>query len=314
MELNDELEKDLGVFPLFKFWGPLTTIESTKWIADSTIKVMREKQADLALVYLPHLDYNLQRIGPNDPAIAKDVRELDECIGDLRKCAEELDYDVLILSEYGIMEVDTPVHINRVLRKAGYIQVRNECNEEHFDAGASAAFAMADHQLAHVYVNDKSKIAEIAKLLSGLLGVAEVLVGEERQKYELDHERSGEIVCLAEKNAWFTYYYWLDDAVAPDYARAVDIHRKPGYDPVELFMRKGGELSAAKTLIKKKLGFRYLMDVIPLDANLVKGSHGVETETLAEGPLLIGDLDLGSDEIRDMKDFKELLESYFQNK
>jgi len=313
MGLNDELEAELGQFPLFKFWGPMTTIESTKWISDSTIKVMKEKSPSLSLVYLPHLDYNLQRIGPNDPAIAKDVRELDECIGDLRKCAEKLGYDVLILSEYGIMEVDTPVHINRELRKAGFIQTRMECGEEHFDAGASAAFAMADHQLAHVYVNDKSKIAEVANILKNVPGISEVLVGDEREKYELNHDRSGEIVCLSEKNAWFTYYYWLDDDLAPDYARAVDIHRKPGYDPVELFMRKGGKLGAAKTLLKKKFGFRYLMDVIPLDASLVKGSHGVETESQTDGPLLIGDIELGSEKTRDMKDFKKLVESYFHN-
>lgn len=311
MGLNDELEAELGTFPLFKFWGPMTSIESTKWISDSTIHVMKKNQPNLSLVYLPHLDYNLQRLGPNDPAIAKDVRELDECIGDLRNCAEQLDYAVLILSEYGIQEVDKPIHINRELRKAGLIKVRMECGEEQFDAGASDAFAVADHQLAHVYVNDKTKLAQVEEMLKKLDGIADVCSGEARAKYDLDHERSGEIICLAEKNAWFTYYYWLNDELAPDYARAVDIHRKPGYDPVELFMRPGGKLSAAKTLLKKKLGFRYLMDVIPLDASLVKGSHGVHPEKMEDGPLLIGDLDLGADEVRDMRDFKTLVEDYF---
>ncbi len=310
-DLNDKLENKLGTFPLFKFWGPMTTIESSKWIADSTIYIMEKEQPSLALSYLPHLDYNLQRLGPNHPDIAKDVKELDECIGHLRACAEKNNYRVLILSEYGIQDVDTPVHINRELRKAGYISIRTECGEEHFDAGASQAFAVADHQLAHVYVNDDEKLNEIKQKLLSLDGVAEVLSGEERSKYGLNHERAGEIVCLSEKNAWFTYYYWLNDELAPDYAKTVDIHRKPGYDPVELFMEPDGKFKAFKALIKKKLGFRYMMNVIPLDAHLVKGSHGVYTESLEDGPLLIGDIPLGESNQRDMKDFKSLVEQFF---
>jgi predicted AlkP superfamily pyrophosphatase or phosphodiesterase len=313
-DLNDELERELGTFPLFQFWGPMTSIKSTKWISDASIYVMEKHQPNLSLVYLPHLDYNLQRLGPHDPAIIQDMRELDVCVGDLRKCAEKNNYEVLILSEYGIQEVDKPIHINRALRKAGLIKVRIECGEEHFDAGASDAFAVADHQLAHVYVEDPSRIDEVKKILRELDGVADVVSGVERAKYELDHERSGEIICIAEKNAWFTYYYWLDDSKAPDFARNVDIHQKPGYDPVELFMKKGGKLGAAYTLLRKKLGFRYLMQIIPLDANLVKGSHGVPTESLAEGPLMIGDVTM--DKVintLDMKGFKSFVEAYFQS-
>lgn len=311
-DLNDQLEKEIGQFPLFDFWGPMTSIKSTQWIADASIHVMNKENPNLCLVYLPHLDYNLQRVGPNDPSIITDMIELDKVIGDLRSCAEKNDYEVMILSEYGIMEVDKPVHINRELRKNGLIQVRMEVGEEHFDAGASRAFAVADHQLAHVYIRDKEDVSKVAKILEKMDGIEEVLVGEEREKVQLNHPRSGEIVCLAKKNAWFTYYYWLNDDLAPDYARCVDIHKKPGYDPVELFMISGGKPKAAWTVLKKKLGFRYLLDVIPLDANLVKGSHGVMTEKECQGPLLISSVPLKNQEqTLPMEDFSAIVESYF---
>ena len=312
-ELNDELERELGIFPLFDFWGPMTSIKSTQWIADSSIHVMNKDKPELCLVYLPHLDYNLQRVGPHHPSIKKDMEELDKVIGDLRMCANSNGYEVMILSEYGIQEVDTPIHINKALRKEKMIEVRKECGEDHFDAGASKAFAVADHQLAHVYVRDPKDIDKTVKILEKLEGIDQILVGDEREKVQLNHSRSGEIVCLAKKNAWFTYYYWLDDNAAPDYARCVDIHRKPGYDPVELFMIPGGKLKAAKSVLKKKLGFRYLMDVIPLDANLVKGSHGVLTEKLSEGPLLISSVNLrNADKPLPMEDFSSIVENFFE--
>ena len=312
-ELNDELERELGTFPLFDFWGPMTSIKSTQWIADSSIHVMNKDKPELCLVYLPHLDYNLQRVGPHHPTIKTDMAELDKVIGDLRMCANANNYEVMILSEYGIQEVDNPVHINKALRKEGMIEVRKECGEDHFDAGASRAFAVADHQLAHVYVRDSKDIEKTVKILEKLDGIDQILVGEEREKVQLNHPRSGEIVCLAKKNAWFTYYYWLDDKVAPDYARCVDIHSKPGYDPVELFMVPGGKLKAAKSVLKKKLGFRYQMNVIPLDATLVKGSHGVPTEKLSEGPLLISSVNLrNTDKPLPMEAFASIVENFFE--
>lgn len=241
------------------------------------------------------------------------MQELDKVIGDLRMSANSNGYEVMILSEYGIQEVDNPIHINRALRKEGMIEVRKEFGEDHFDAGASRAFAVADHQLAHVYVKDPKDITKTVKILEKLDGIDEILVGEEREKVQLNHPRSGEIVCLSKKNAWFTYYYWLDDNLAPDYARCVDIHQKPGYDPVELFMVPGGKLKAAKSVLKKKLGFRYLMNVIPLDATLVKGSHGVPTESPEEGPLLISTVNLkNSIEALPMENFSSIVENFFE--
>jgi hypothetical protein len=195
-----------------------------------------------------------------------------------------------VLSEYGIAPVSKPVHLNRALRERGLLAVREELGLEVLDAGASAAFAVADHQIAHVYVNDRDRLSEVRALMEGTGGVAEVLDDAGKRRSGIDHERAGELVAIAEPGAWFTYYYWLDDRRAPDFARTVDIHRKPGYDPVELFIDPALRLPKLKlglTLAKKQLGFRYLMDVIPLDASLARGSHGRPPATPEEGPLFI---------------------------
>lgn len=289
-ELRDTLQQQLGTFPLFSYWGPKTSIKSSKWIADASMITDDLYNPTLTLIYLPHLDYNLQRLGPSDPRIAKDLQEIDATCASLISFYESKGANVILLSEYGISDVTNPVHLNRVLREKGYIAVRNERGTEILDAGISKAFAVADHQVAHIYVNDKSKLQEVKQLIERTPGVEEVLVGKERDKYGLAHRRSGDLVAIAEKNSWFTYYFWLDDAKAPDYARMVDIHKKPGYDPVELLadpkIKFLVPLIVGK-LLKKKLGFRTIMDIIPLDATLIKGSHGRLPEERAEWPVLL---------------------------
>ncbi len=289
-ELRTELQADLGRFPLFSFWGPSTSIRATRWIADAAKWVDRRHDPTLSLVYLPHLDYCLQRHGPDLRKVAGDLEELDAVCGDLIDYYEARDAQVIILSEYGITEVFEPVHLNRVLREHGLLSVREELGRELLDAGASAAFAVADHQAAHVYVNDAARLPEVRALLEATDGVDRVLDEEGKRECHLDHPRSGDLVAVAEPHAWFTYYYWLDDDRAPDFARTVDIHRKPGYDPVELFLDpeiKRPKLKVARTILKKQLGFRYLMDVISLDASLVRGSHGALPNSPEEAPLFI---------------------------
>jgi hypothetical protein len=196
----------------------------------------------------------------------------------------------MVVSEYGISDVRRPVHLNRVLREAGLLTVRDELGTDAFDPGASAAFAVADHQVAHVHVHDPARIAGVKALVAAVPGVDAVLDRQEQRGYGLDHERSGELVAVAARDAWFTYYYWLDDARAPDYARTVDIHRKPGYDPAELFLDPAlrlPSLQVAWTLARKAMGFRYLMRVIPLDATLVRGSHGRLPDSPDDGALLL---------------------------
>ena len=276
-DLRDRLQEELGTFPLFHFWGPKTSVKSSEWIAKASQRVYDWHHPTLTLVYLPHLDYNLQKLGPKHPKTAQDLQEIDAVCADLIRFFEERQVQVILLSEYGITPVSKPIHINRILREKGWINVRTERGLELLDAGASAAFAMADHQIAHIYVNDQEQIAAVKKVLEQTAGIEEVLDEEGKKKYHLDHSRSGELIAVADKDSWFTYYYWLDDRKAPDFARTVDIHRKPGYDPVELFLDPEKKLiipRIALKLLKKKLGFRTLLDVIPLDANLVKGAHG----------------------------------------
>jgi predicted AlkP superfamily pyrophosphatase or phosphodiesterase len=244
----------------------------------------------LLLVYLPHLDYDLQRFGPSDTRTHANVAAVDAICGRLIAHCRARGRRIVVLSEYGLTDVSRPVHINRALRDSGWLSTRDELGTDALDAGASAAFAVADHQVAHVYVRDPSRISDVKKLLSQLPGVELVLDRNQQAAYGLDHDRSGELVAVSAQDAWFTYYYWLDDARAPDYARTVDIHRKPGYDPAELLLDPA--LSAAKvriaaTLAKKALGFRYLMNVISLDASVVRGSHGRIPESVDDGPLLI---------------------------
>ncbi len=292
--LHDELDAKLGPFPLFKFWGPLTDISSTEWIAQATLHVMRTRNPTLTLTYLPHLDYNLQRLGPDlsHPRVQQDLKELDAVCGTLIDAAEASGRDVIVVSEYGITPVTDAVHINRALREAGLIAVRpEEHGREILDPGASAAFAVADHQIAHVYVNDGARLAEVRALLEKLDGVERVLDEAGKRELGLDHPRSGELVAISKAERWFSYYYWLDDRLAPDFARTVDIHRKPGYDPVELFFDPAlaaPKLASAWRLAKRKLGLRTLMDVISLkDTALVKGSHGRLTDDPQHGPLVI---------------------------
>jgi predicted AlkP superfamily pyrophosphatase or phosphodiesterase len=289
-ELRDELNARLGQFPLFRFWGPATDLAASRWIADCARHVYDAKQPTLTLVYLPHLDYNLQRLGPGHPAIARDLRAVDALCGELIAHARRDGTRVVVLSEYGITPVTGAIHVNRALREAGLIRVRTELGLELLDPGASEAFAVADHQIAHVYVRRPERVPEVRRLLEGLPGVERVLDADGKRAAGLDHPRAGELVLVSQADRWFTYYYWLDDARAPDFARTVDIHRKPGYDPVELFLDPALRVPKAQVgwrLAKKVLGFRYLMDVIPLDATLVKGSHGRPTDDLAAGPLVI---------------------------
>jgi len=288
--LRHELQAELGQFPLFKFWGPATSIESTRWIADAAVRIDQRYDPTLTLVYLPHLDYGLQRVGPAAPSVAADLRDVDAVCGQLFDHFAARAANVIVLSEYGIAPVSKPVHLNRIFRERGWVTVRDELGGELLDAGASRAFAVADHQVAHVYVNDASILEEVRDVVANTDGVADVLEAQGKRAAHLDHARAGDLVAVAAPDAWFTYYYWLDDARRPDFANTVDIHRKPGYDPVDLFLDPQLKLAKAKigwTLLKRKAGFRALLDVIGTDATVVCGSHGRLATLPGEGPLFM---------------------------
>jgi len=288
--LHTQIESALGPFPFFSFWGPQAGIRSSEWIAAAAAWLFEQQRPDLTLVYLPHLDYNLQRLGPDHPDIGHDVAGIDAVAGELINTVRAAGAAVLVVSEYGITAVTDCIDINRILRAAGLLAVRETLGWELLDPGASRAFAVADHQIAHVYVSDPADCRQVADLLTTVPGIEHVLGREAQAPLGIDHARAGELIAIAARDHWFSYYYWLNDRRAPDFARTVDIHRKPGYDPVELFLDpaiRSPRLKIAWRLLKKRLGMRMLMDVIPLRPELVKGSHGRLADSPNDGPLLI---------------------------
>ena len=293
-----QITKDLGEFPFYGFWGPAAGRNTSKgpadcasrWIAESAIWIEKNHSPTLSLVYLPHLDYNLQRVGPNDQLIGTDLQLIDNIIRDLVTTYENRGVEPILISEYGITESNKPIHLNQIFREQGWLKVRDELGLELLDAGASKAFAVADHQVAHIYVNDTLIKNDVRMLLETLDGVSEIMDIDGKKEIGINHPRAGDFIAISDENAWFTYYYWIDEDRAPDFARTVDIHRKPGYDPAELFIDPSirfPKTRIATRLIQKKLGFRMLMDVVPLDPTLVKGSHGCIPKNRADWPVLI---------------------------
>ena len=288
-QLHDNLTGPLGEFPLFQYWGPTANIKSTAWIADAAKIVLDNEQLDLLLVYLPHLDYDHQRFGPAGSEALRAARELDEVAGSLVEHARARGDQVVVLSEYGITEARRPVEINRALRRAGLLNVYTQAGMEYLDPWTSKAFAVADHQIAHVYTTD---VAAAREALTGLDGIAELLEGSALADAGLAHERSGELVALAERDAWFTYHYWLDNEHAPDFGRQVEIHRKPGYDPAELFFdpddERGAKLRGGLALARKTVGMRYVLSVVGLDASKhVRGTHGLLPDADEDAPVFL---------------------------
>ncbi|SFB92454.1 alkaline phosphatase family protein [Streptomyces aidingensis] len=287
--LHGELTSKLGPFPLFQYWGPTASLASSEWITAAARRLL--PRADLTMAYLPHLDYDLQRFGPDSPQAVRAVRDVDRVLAPLLDDARAAGATVVVLSEYGITRASRPVHPNRALREAGLLQVYRQHGMEYLDPWTSRAFAVADHQVAHVYVADPADLPAVAALCRSLPGVDLVLDRQAQRAHGLDHERSGELVLVAAPESWFTYYYWLDDQRAPDFARGVEIHRKPGYDPAELFFDPAEPVAARAraglNLARKKLGLRYAMDVVPLDGRWVRGTHGRLPDDPADGPVLL---------------------------
>lgn len=288
--LHGELTSRYGGFPLMRYWGPGAGIASSRWIVAAARHLFRTREPDLSLVYLPHLDYDLQRYGPDGPEASRAAAELDQAAAPLLDDARAAGATVVVLSEYGITPVSKPVDINRELRRAGLLSVYTQDDMEYLDPWTSRAFAVADHQVAHIYIRYETDIARVTGLISAIGGVAEVLSKAGQKEYGLDHPRSGELVAVAEPEAWFTYYYWLDGARAPDFARTVEIHRKPGYDPAELLFDHTDQFVKARVataVLRKKLGLRYLVRTVPLDPGQVRGSHGRLPAATADAPVLL---------------------------
>lgn len=307
------LEDELGPFPFFDFWGPKAGLGSSEWIARATEHTLEQHAPGLTMVYLPHLDYNHQRFGPDDPRSLRAIEEVDALVGRLVEAAEARGASVAVVSEYAIEDVAHPVYVNQHLRRAGLLAVRPEPPDgrmgERLDPFQSQAFAVVDHQLAHVYVARPADLARTRAVLAELPGIAEVFDRDAQARVGLDHGRAGDLVLVAELDAWFAYPYWLDERQAPDFARTVAIHDKPGYDPAELLLDPALRfpmLRVARRLLQKKLGLRYLMDVIPLDASLVRGSHGRLPVGPERGPVYLSSEPF-DDELVEMTSVKERL-------
>ncbi len=297
-EFYGELLKELDHFPLKHFWGPLANIRSSQWIANSAVHAAQKFKPDFFYIYIPHLDYAAQKFGPDSQQANEAVADLDDLIGKLvsqMHSAYGLDVVWLIASEYVITAVDHVTYPNRLLRQKGLLQVRIVKGKELIDFEKSAAWALVDHQFSHVFVknSDPTIVQQVKSIMADETGIQQVLNRSEQVQFGIDHPRSGDVVIISSPDSWQAYYWWLDDMMAPDFARTVDIHQKPGYDPVELCL----EMSNMS---------------VPLDATLIKGSHGALPDPNDQQGIVITSADsiLNSKRLKDTDLFDRVL-TYF---
>lgn len=288
-DLHGRALKALGPFPFPFFWGPLAGWKSTGWILDLVKLVLREDQPTLTMAYAPFLDYDAQRFGPEDPRALEALTTLDAGLAALLEVAEASGVDVAVVSDYGFVAVERPIFLNRVLRDAGLLAVHAADNGEMLEPGVSRAFAHCDNQLAHVYVDDPCDLPAVARLLAETPGVARVLDAADQRAEGLSHPRCGDLVCVAERDAWFAYPYWLDEAKAPDFARCIAIFDKPGFDPCELFAPPGfgGKLHLGRRVLQKKMGLAVPFDVVDPDATRVGGARNADRADVQNGAVLL---------------------------
>ena len=294
-----ELRDAFGHFPLQNFWGPMASIASTAWILESAVHCAKRHQPRFFYLYLPHLDYASQKCGPDSPEAIAALGELDAAIAKLAEGFQDA-YDSellwLVASEYAVVAVDHVAYPNRTLREAGLLAVvTDDQGREQLDFAGSRAWALVDHQFSQVFVSgsDAAVTAQVSDLFQAADGIGEVLSASDQQRYQLNHERSGDVVLVSTPNSWQAYYWWNDDAAAPEYARTVDIHRKPGYDPVEMFFDPASHAAG--------------LGPTPLDATLVQGSHGAPVTSdaqrgvlLASQPGILGEKTYATEEIYDL--------------
>jgi predicted AlkP superfamily pyrophosphatase or phosphodiesterase len=235
----EALKQKYGEFNLATYWGPLASYKSSNWIIQAACDTLENERPNLMFTYIPHVDYSAQRFGKNSNEVREDLKRADELVGGVIQKTIDLgikdDTQFVIFSEYGFNDVLYHIPLNRKLRDAGLLSVRTINDKEYIDFEFSKAFAMVDHQIAHVYINNASA-EQIKRVLEKIEGVERVLSGEDMKTLKINHERSGDLIVVANKDTWFSYYWWYENEKAPNFARSVDIHRKPGYDPAELFI------------------------------------------------------------------------------
>ena len=306
-DFKTHLVKEYGPFPFFNFWGPKAGLPSSQWICSAAEELLRRGEHELILCYAPGLDYDGQRFGPQATETKHTLKAGDQLFGSLIKIAQEAGYDVAVVSDYGFTTVRRPIFLNRSLRKAGWLSIETAANGELLEPGASAAFAVSDNQAAHIYVRGDVPTSQIKSYLENIDGVRAVLTPEETDA--LGHTRSGDLLAIAEPDAWFAYPYWLDDQNMPDFARCVDIFNKPGFDPCEMYLREGfgGTLHAAKRFAQLKLGIRAPFDVISVDYHRVRGARNIRPSTPQQGATLITSWQQAEHQPLSMIDLKDCL-------
>jgi len=268
----EELCDQIGEFNLFHYWGPLASIESSRWIAGAAVETMVRLRPNLMFVYLPHLDYCTQKYGPDDPAIEQELQKIDAEVGKIVGGITEaglIDETIfVVLSEYNFHSVQGDIPLNQILRQNNLLSVRTIHGREYLDVELSPAFAIVDHQVAHIHIKTGYENA-VRNIFERVEGIDLLLDGRGKKQYHIDHQRCGDLIAVSAKNRWFSYYWWEDQVKAPDFAKHVDIHRKPGYDPLELFLEPGSLH-------------------ISQDTRLIRGSHGYLDNTDEDRlPLLI---------------------------
>jgi len=243
-------------FRLRQYWGPMASWKSGQWIAEATAALLRDDKLapELCLTYLPSLDYDFQRHGPGSRAAAKARSALATQLALLVETARQRSYEVIIFGDCRIQPVRRAVFPNRVLAEAGLFKTRPVRDMLYPDFHASRAFAVADHQVAHVYVAAGEEEAA-REAFSQLPGITEIMDFDAQRAAGVAHANGGELLLVAEPGTWFAYPWWSDRHQEPDYAAHVDIHNKPGYDPCELF-------------------WGWPPGAVGRDAGRIRGSHG----------------------------------------
>ena len=273
----EAISKEVGEFNLMNYWGPFASIKSSEWITKSVQYTIKNHRPNLIYAYFPQLDYTAQKFGHSSPQVSDDLKQIDDCVGNIIEKVKETgifdDTQFILLSEYRFNDVKDAIPINRTLREKGLLQVRTIRGKEYIDYEYSDAFAMVDHQIAHIYIKNNNNLSKekIKNAIEDIPGIDKVYDDEEKQKLYIDHARSGELIAIAEKDRWFSYYWWYDDQKkknsnldvaetdlndkAPSFTKTVDIHRKPGYDPLDLFIDPVSKCISTNT-------------------GLIRGSHG----------------------------------------
>ena len=255
----EEVAQNIGEFDLYSYWGPFSSFKSTEWISKSVEYTLEKITPNVLFAYLPQLDYTCQKYGPNSSQASEDLKKIDEIVNSILKRIEKLglidETEFMLFSEYAFNDVSGGIPVNRILRESGLLATRTIKDKEYIDFEYSKAFAVVDHQVAHIFVNKPEDKINVKEILKEVQGIERICDDKEKQYLKIDNSRSGDLIVISTRDKWFSYYWWKDDDKAPSFTKTVDIHRKPGFDPLELFIDP-----------QKKS--------IPFDTSLIKGSHG----------------------------------------